>query len=142
MLFFFVCMRQPPRSIRTDTLFPYTTLFRSEEAVPVAGLQPRIGEEQRRRHRAFDARQAADRFRHRPPAVDGEDDAIVAFDAIFPGEQFQMARRGGPVDRPPVHSGPIFGERFELAALAAQPLLPQAEQIGRAACWERVCTYV
>src|SRR3546814_10755740 len=38
-----------------------------------------------------------------------------------------MARRGGPVDRPPVHSGPIFGERFELAALAAQPLLPQAE---------------
>src|SRR3546814_14816078 len=45
----------------------------------------------------------------------------------LPGEQFQMARRGGPVDRPPVHSGPIFGERFELAALAAQPLLPQAE---------------
>src|SRR3546814_15263224 len=27
---FFVCMRrQPPRSTRTDTLFPYTTLFRS-----------------------------------------------------------------------------------------------------------------
>src|SRR3546814_5054612 len=24
--------RQPPRSTRTDTLFPYTTLFRSEEA--------------------------------------------------------------------------------------------------------------
>src|SRR3546814_7228522 len=24
-------IRQPPRSTRTDTLFPYTTLFRSEE---------------------------------------------------------------------------------------------------------------
>src|SRR3546814_7594105 len=27
-------IRPPPRSTRTDTLFPYTTLFRSEEAVP------------------------------------------------------------------------------------------------------------
>src|SRR3546814_3313175 len=26
-------IRQPPRSTRTDTLFPYTTLFRSVEAV-------------------------------------------------------------------------------------------------------------
>src|SRR3546814_2512461 len=26
-------IRRPPRSTRTDTLFPYTTLFRSEEAV-------------------------------------------------------------------------------------------------------------
>src|SRR3546814_12239252 len=29
MLFFFVMIRRPPRSTRTDTLFPYTTLFRS-----------------------------------------------------------------------------------------------------------------
>src|SRR3546814_4547891 len=28
-LFFFVMIRRPPRSTRTDTLFPYTTLFRS-----------------------------------------------------------------------------------------------------------------
>src|SRR3546814_2237630 len=27
--FFFVMKRRPPRSTRTDTLFPYTTLFRS-----------------------------------------------------------------------------------------------------------------
>src|SRR3546814_12224457 len=27
--FFFVMIRRPPRSTRTDTLFPYTTLFRS-----------------------------------------------------------------------------------------------------------------
>src|SRR3546814_12603804 len=32
-LFFFLMIRRPPRSTRTDTLFPYTTLFRSFEAV-------------------------------------------------------------------------------------------------------------
>src|SRR3546814_11602926 len=29
--FFFLMIRRPPRSTRTDTLFPYTTLFRSAE---------------------------------------------------------------------------------------------------------------
>src|SRR3546814_4552528 len=29
-LFFFLMIRRPPRSTRTDTLFPYTTLFRSD----------------------------------------------------------------------------------------------------------------
>src|SRR3546814_9992975 len=29
--FFFLMIRRPPRSTRTDTLFPYTTLFRSEQ---------------------------------------------------------------------------------------------------------------
>src|SRR3546814_8437213 len=29
MLVFFLMIRRPPRSTRTDTLFPYTTLFRS-----------------------------------------------------------------------------------------------------------------
>src|SRR3546814_6027896 len=28
-------IRRPPRSTRTDTLFPYTTLFRSPEEVPL-----------------------------------------------------------------------------------------------------------
>src|SRR3546814_11122698 len=37
-LFFVLMIRRPPRSTRTDTLFPYTTLFRSAivEAVKVA----------------------------------------------------------------------------------------------------------
>src|SRR3546814_560262 len=30
LFFFFLMIRRPPRSTRTDTLFPYTTLFRSE----------------------------------------------------------------------------------------------------------------
>src|SRR3546814_9545672 len=29
MFLFFLMIRRPPRSTRTDTLFPYTTLFRS-----------------------------------------------------------------------------------------------------------------
>src|SRR3546814_13886035 len=29
---FFLMIRRPPRSTRTDTLFPYTTLFRSSHA--------------------------------------------------------------------------------------------------------------
>src|SRR3546814_7416134 len=29
LYFFFLMIRRPPRSTRTDTLFPYTTLFRS-----------------------------------------------------------------------------------------------------------------
>src|SRR3546814_4303560 len=36
MLFFFLMIRRPPRSTRTDTLFPYTTLFRSIENSPTS----------------------------------------------------------------------------------------------------------
>src|SRR3546814_15546165 len=34
MCIFFLMIRQPPRSTRTDTLFPYTTLFRSAPSLP------------------------------------------------------------------------------------------------------------
>src|SRR3546814_14493655 len=33
LIIFFLMIRRPPRSTRTDTLFPYTTLFRSVEAL-------------------------------------------------------------------------------------------------------------
>src|SRR3546814_5066841 len=37
-------LRPPPRSTRTDTLFPYTTLFRSEQILEAAviGLEDRV----------------------------------------------------------------------------------------------------
>src|SRR3546814_15143387 len=35
---FFLMIRRPPRSTRTDTLFPYTTLFRSSPVCSRAGL--------------------------------------------------------------------------------------------------------
>src|SRR3546814_5410829 len=41
--FFFLMIRRPPRSTRTDTLFPYTTLFRSikgllDRDMPIFGI--------------------------------------------------------------------------------------------------------
>src|SRR3546814_9780702 len=56
--FFFLMIRRPPRSTRTDTLFPYTTLFRSparrrsgcrEDGDPGSGD---AGTAWRRRHRS------------------------------------------------------------------------------------------
>src|SRR3546814_16354419 len=38
-LFVFLSLRRPPRSSRTDTLFPYTTLFRSLAGVFGADLR-------------------------------------------------------------------------------------------------------
>src|SRR3546814_4012437 len=35
---FFLMIRRPPRSTRTDTLFPYTTLFRSLRAAGGVGV--------------------------------------------------------------------------------------------------------
>src|SRR3546814_21202709 len=32
-------IRRPPRSTRTDTLFPYTTLFRAQQAATIGAVQ-------------------------------------------------------------------------------------------------------
>src|SRR3546814_2709144 len=55
-------IRRPPRSTRTDTLFPYTTLFRSAESPRAAPVRP--GEVPARRLPPVPARVAP---RH-PPA--------------------------------------------------------------------------
>src|SRR3546814_14234954 len=69
-LFFFLMIRRPPRSTRTDTLFPYTTLFRSktrsagaqravrpvDEKLDLAGPNPR---------RQYPRRAPVDLERHR-----------------------------------------------------------------------------
>src|SRR3546814_11465088 len=50
---FFLMIRRPPRSTRTDTLFPYTTLFRSRCAVlPGSG---RVSAPCARQSRSFDS---------------------------------------------------------------------------------------
>src|SRR3546814_18067223 len=45
-LFCFLMIRRPPRSTRTDTLFPYTTLFRS-----LQGARPLPQEQDQQAHR-------------------------------------------------------------------------------------------
>src|SRR3546814_12379972 len=43
LIFFFLMIRRPPRSTRTDTLFPYTTLFRSRlQDLPYEQRSPRF----------------------------------------------------------------------------------------------------
>src|SRR3546814_5669451 len=54
-VFFFLMIRRPPRSTRTDTLFPYTTLFRS--------LQPAL------HHLSAHIRRSRARGRHELGAV-------------------------------------------------------------------------
>src|SRR3546814_17508688 len=53
---FFLMIRRPPRSTRTDTLFPYTTLFRSDRSgVHLAGGREKLRSVRRgARHRRFD----------------------------------------------------------------------------------------
>src|SRR3546814_10483904 len=71
MIFFFLMIRRPPRSTRTDTLFPYTTLFRSVRFLSLdrGGEQRQIVETRRQA-----ARLRAARFKlveHRLGAGDG-----------------------------------------------------------------------
>src|SRR3546814_3215318 len=50
--FFFLMRRRPPRSTRTDTLFPYTTLFRSEAVIggiAHRGVEETVDEQRARR---------------------------------------------------------------------------------------------
>src|SRR3546814_12833670 len=112
-------IRRPPRSTRTDTLFPYTTLFRSEaRCVASARTQRRIGHEE-------------DSVAHR----DGG--------AQLPGRQRLDVDREA-AKRSPVAPG-IFEQRLvlrnpDMAAFPAHPAVE--EESGRASCRERVCQYV
>src|SRR3546814_1751987 len=56
-------IRRPPRSTRTDTLFPYTTLFRSADRLD------RDGKIHRRRHAAAHGHPGLRFGRHRAPAA-------------------------------------------------------------------------
>src|SRR3546814_10278382 len=102
--FFFLMIRRPPRSTRTDTLFPYTTLFRSHHL-------DRSGTRSRGR-RALD-RPGEDRRRLRPdrggdPLVrHGRSglwvrrrigDAVVAFPAPFPNDALGVDREARDAD--------------------------------------------
>src|SRR3546814_2764844 len=59
VFFFFLMIRRPPRSTRTDTLFPYTTLFRSALLLARPGSACRQGG----RHLHFAVHRPARRYR-------------------------------------------------------------------------------
>src|SRR3546814_1885455 len=69
--FFFLMIRRPPRSTRTDTLFPYTTLFRSwRSSRSESSIVPQLLSEMPVRRRRYALRgcrlhRAPDRSRYR-----------------------------------------------------------------------------
>src|SRR3546814_5680354 len=64
--FFFLMIRRPPRSTRTDTLFPYTTLFRSAEALTLFQRTPILALPMRQERLT---REDQEREKHGYPAI-------------------------------------------------------------------------
>src|SRR3546814_13872494 len=101
-LVFFLMIRRPPRSTRTDTLFPYTTLFRSTLRAAKCGAPPiAAGDELERARGDFLARFGNSDDDARTPAamagferlahygrVAGAVDSIVSA-AVGPGHQMR-----------------------------------------------------
>src|SRR3546814_16613884 len=104
--FFFLMIRRPPRSTRTDTLFPYTTLFRS----PRPGLYAPPARPRRiARHDDVPAATAdrvpgRDRRRHRGPAGGGREPARPAAGRARPARHASTGR-GAARDRKSVVTG-------------------------------------
>src|SRR3546814_12091542 len=124
LFFFFLMVRRPPGSTRTDTLFPYPTLFRS-----------RAGWRRRGRDRGFRNRQF---FRLGPENREQRLRRRDPFANRLPGAK-QPAFGGGRVRTAHADGGDAIGDA-ELLRRAARKA-DQAE-IGRASCRERVCQYV
>src|SRR3546814_14458153 len=116
--------RRPPRSTRTDTLFPYTTLFRSPfDQRRADGLRDLV-----REHGLAGAGLALDEQRaaQRDGGVD-RDLEVVGRDVIAGAfEALHIAV--------PIVSTIGYGHRRWAGG--------RASEIGRAPCRERVCQYV
>src|SRR3546814_14735196 len=113
--------RRPPRSTRTDTLFPYTTLFRSCDD-PVSDREKAAVERQHRHRLAGLARRVVRRS-HQQTIRLGEPRhhrTFLATERRHPPPTVGA----GPRRRPHVVLPPVVGE------------------IGRPACRERVWKYV
>src|SRR3546814_17429389 len=106
-------IRRPPRSTRTDTLFPYTTLFRSVEQ----GVLDR------------------DRLPAEQPClqlVAGRDISIGIVVERQPCALLALARHGQMAD----------GGRVDLAvSVENADARHQVAELGRSSWWERVCQY-
>src|SRR3546814_14445161 len=117
-------IRRPPRSTRTDTLFPYTTLFRSPQANTVECQVDYRGDADRLEDRHVRMRETPanlDRNCYRSPEDQG------ALEQRHPG-------LGPP-------AGADHGQAQAIGECIAE-IVQSARQIGRASCRERVCQYV
>src|SRR3546814_16499457 len=116
-------IRRPPRSKRTDTLFPYTTLFRSFD-YPPNGFVDATGE------------------------VVGDGPDLAREFARNLGVKVKFVQATSQTRIPLLLNGQIDAEfgittpsktRDEVVDFS---LVYNVEQIGRASCRERVCQYV
>src|SRR3546814_12745548 len=119
-------IRRPPRSTRTDTLFPYTTLFRS---VP------------QRLAKALDA----ERLRNdRDGILRGEPAESYDLWAVHPGGRtiLDAVERGLGLEADALgRSRSVLRDFGNMSSATLMFVLARME-IGRASCRERVCQYV
>src|SRR3546814_3681022 len=107
----FLMIRRPPRSTRTDTLFPYTTLFRSGNVLGPLGIGDQAA--------GILARNEV--LRNRDVQIDGADD----------GEEESDQDPRAVAQTPPQTA--IIGRQNGVEAAFGQPVEPAVfAQIGRA----------
>src|SRR3546814_4379845 len=133
-------IRRPPRSTRTDTLFPYTTLFRSPapvggevEPVSVRGIEEELG-----RRGADEDMRVAD--------IDGDVALLGALGADFGDEMIDIVEGVGEEQASPaavddgIGLGPLALDIMMLAVHPLQPgfalSLPPAHQ-PTPCCWSQ-----
>src|SRR3546814_11867008 len=122
-------IRRPPRSTRTDTLCPYTTLFRSEHHVDGEGQAVLVAE-------GHDATLHADVG---VVLAEEADDAVVELVHVEVGGVDDDVGLG--LHR--LEEAALALDRVgETLALRQRVAPPRALEIGRASCRERVCQYV
>src|SRR3546814_20718288 len=109
-------IRRPPRSTRTDTLFPYTTLFRSIGAMP----------------------EAADHHRQNQVAVCLEHPAAISTQRNIE----IVPEPGGQADVPAPPELRDAARPIRRLEILDEPEADHQRKLGRASCRERVCQYV
>src|SRR3546814_18018159 len=109
--FFFLMIRRPPRSTRTDTLFPYTTLFRSLKAAARGELAriEAMGGAIAAVENAYMKEQLIERAARRLEAIESGEQTVVGVNAY----------------RQSKHSPPVVGA--EGGFLAADPAAAAAQ---------------
>src|SRR3546814_19487855 len=109
-------IRRPPRSTRTDTLFPYTTLFRSGGGVAIL-------------------------HSYAQRCVEPREEACILSD-LFPGAIICCDDRPALLDREADDILAIFPDAVNNDAWGRGGVCISHPQIGRESCRERVCQYV
>src|SRR3546814_14721299 len=115
---FFLMIRRPPRSTRTDTLFPYTTLFRSD------GYQQRIPY-------TGDTGNNPIWLLATNGASGGPTNTNTDESLLYPITAKDRPSRSGNQNQTAFRMKALFTPTERLTV-----------QIGRASCRERVCQYV